>query len=446
MRPLLPLLIALLLPAAAAGQPGVERAAQPANAISLAELETLALASSPAIRQAQARVDAARAQARQAGAWPNPVAGYVGEELPLGDAGPRGAQGVFVEQAIPLGGKLRLGRAVFDRSAERAEIELDWQRQRVVSSVRIAFYEVLTLERRVQVHERLAALVSEAVAVTAQLFNVGAADRPDFLESEIESKRVDLALTAAKNRAFAVRQHLAALAGADVAARPLAGSIDAGVPELERDAAVRALLEQSPEIRAARAGLARAQALVAQARRETFPDLLLRGGVEYNRERSEASMDAVGWQGRVEAGVSLPLFNRNSGAIAAARADELRAQAELERLELSLRSRIGNEFATYLTSIRASEVYGSDILPRAEEAFRLYLARYREMAAAYPQVLIAQRNLLELSSEYLQHLEDAWRSALRIQALLAGDGLQAPATGAESESEERRSTVRGGRE
>jgi cobalt-zinc-cadmium efflux system outer membrane protein len=81
------------------------------------------------------------------------------------------------------------------------------------------------------------------------------------------------------------------------------------------------------------------------------------------------------------------------------------------------------EFATYLTAVRESEAYRVEILPRAEEAYRLYLARYREMAAAYPQVLVAQRRLLELSSEYLQRVEAGWQSAVRLQGLLAGDGL-----------------------
>ncbi|MGQ0736216.1 MAG: hypothetical protein ACT4QD_21505, partial [Acidobacteriota bacterium] len=58
-----------------------------------------------------------------------------------------------------------------------------------------------------------------------------------------------------------------------------------------------------------------------------------------------------------------------------------------------------------------------------EEALRLYLARYREVAAAYPQVLIAQRSLFELSSRYVLSLEGAWRSSLTVQGLLAGDGL-----------------------
>jgi len=418
------LAIALLAGAAFAQAPGTS-----GPPLTLADLEQLALEYNPTAKAAQSAIDAARARARQAGAWPNPVLGYAAEEITrTGSEEPRGEHGVFVEQTIPLGGKLRLGQAVFERAAEEATARAELQRQRILTSVRAVFYQLLTTERRIEVHERLAVLGTEATGVTAQLFNVGAADRPDYLESEIEARRVQLELTGARNELFALRQQLAAVVGrADVATRPVAGSIDVAIPELERDATLQTLLERSPQIRAARAAIARAQASTTLARRQTHPDVFLRGGVSRNRERAEEAGQPVGWQGEVEAGISIPLFNRNQGGVAAARAEESAADAELNRLQLSLRAQAASEFARYLTALRSAESFRVDIMPRAEQAYALYLARYREMAAAYPQVLVAQRTLFDMAREYLVHLEGAWRSALRLQGLLAGDGLDAPA-------------------
>ena len=290
---------------------------------------------------------AARGRAQQAGAWPNPVIGYSGEEL-TANRDPRGEHGVFVEQTIPLGGKLRLSRDVFQKTIAQAEAVRDLQQLRILGSVRQAFYTVLLTERRIQVQERLTALASEAVGVTAQLFNVGSADRPDFLEREIASRRLELQLARSRNELRAERARLAAMTGVpEVAGRPLAAAIDTAVPELERDTVIQGLLDRSPEIRAARAELERTKAVTARAQRATFPDLFLRGGAAYNREHGEESGRPIGWEGAIEAGISVPLFNRNAGGIAAARADETRAQAELQRLELSLRARAEAEFSRY---------------------------------------------------------------------------------------------------
>lgn len=401
--------------------------------ITLSELEQLALQNNPTASAAAAGIDAARGRTRQAGAWPNPVIGYSGEEIKAGTLDVRGEHGFFVEQTVPLGGKLRLSRNVFQKTIEQAEAVRDLQRLRILGSVRQTFYSVLLTERRIEVQERLASLASEAVGVTAQLFNVGAADRPDYLAIEIESRRLQLQLNRSRNELFAFRQQLAVLTGVrEVAARPIAGTIDAAIPELERDQVIRTLLEQSPELRAARAALERTRAVTVRSKREVYPDLFLRGGSAYNREHGEDTGRPIGWEGSLEAGISVPLFNRNTGGIAASRADETRAQAEITRLELALQSRAASQFANYLTALRASETYRTEILPRAEEAYRLYLTRYRQMAAAYPQVLVAQRTFFEMSNEYLGSLNEAWRAALQLQGFLAGDGLDAPATAGEA--------------
>ena len=421
------LLIALVLLAGPV-QAQVQPTAPAPTPITLEQLERLALQNNPTGTAATAGVEAARGHTRQAGAFPNPVIGYSGGEITTSDVDPRGEHGFFVVQAIPLGGKLRLSQNIFQKTIEQAEAVRDLQRLRILTSVRQTYYSVLLTERRIDVQERLAALASEAVGVTAQLFNVGAADRPDYLEIEIESSRLQLQLNRAKNERFALRTQLAALTGVrEVVDRPLAGTIDEAIPNLERDQVLRTILEQSPELKAARADLERTRAVTTRARREPFPDLFLRGGSNYNREIGDFSGRPIGWEGTFEAGVSVPLFNRNAGGIAAARADETRAQAEVTRLELALQSRAASQFAEYLTALRDAEAYRSEILPRAEEAYRLYLTRYRQMAAAYPQVLVAQRTFFELSTEYLRSLNGAWRAALLLQGLLAGDGLDAPA-------------------
>jgi len=416
----------LLIPVAFASAQTTQPVATPAP-LTLARLEQMALEANPTLRQATAIVDAAQARARQAGAWPNPVIGYTGGEVAPGDITRLGEHGFFVEQTILLGGKLKLNRAVFSQTAAVAESFADLQRQRVLSSARTLFYEALTADRRVQVRERLSALAMEAVDVSRQLYNTGAADRPDVLETEIEARRADLDLEAARNGRFAVWQRIAALVNdPTLTPRPLEGSIETAIPELERASTLQALLDQSGAVRAARADVTRAQAATARARKVTYPDLFLRGGANYNRELLEPNLKPVGWEGAFEAGVSVPLFNRNTAGIAAARAEETRAQSELNRLQLSLPRQMAGVFETYLTALRAGEEYQREVLPRAEEAYQLYLTRYRQAAAAYPQVLISQRTLFQLNTDYLDSLEQAWRAALRLQGFLAGEGLDVP--------------------
>lgn len=409
--------------------PATVQPAAPAQApLTLEALERMALERNPTLRQAAAAVDAARGRAEQAGLWPNPRLGYVGDEISPGPIIRGGEHGVAFEQLIPLGGKLRLSREIFLRETREAEALVQVQRQRILTAVRLAYYDVLAAARRVEVQERLAAISAEAVAVSRQLANVGAADRPDVLEAEIEAERAALDLAAARNAWTRAWAELAAVAGdPTLAPRALDGSIEALPPLLDREATLARLLAESPELAAARLAVARAEATLARARREPVPNLVLRGGPRYNRELLDPlGARPVGWEGFADVGLSVPLFDRNQGAIAAAGAELTRTRDELARLELALRAEFAAAFDEYLTARQRAERYRSEILPRAEEAYRLYLDRFRALAAAYPQVLVAQRNLFQVHDEAVAAARAAWRAAARLEGYLLTRGLDAP--------------------
>ncbi|MGH9369879.1 MAG: TolC family protein [Thermoanaerobaculia bacterium] len=415
-------MVALVLSVLSGATAGAQAPAE--EPLTLADLEKMALEKNPTLRQAADELEAARGRAKQAGLFPNPTIGYSGDEL--GGEG-RGKNGFFIEQTIPLGGKLALARDVFAKELQEAEANLEAQRLRVVNSVRSLYYEALIAARRVQVRSRLAQLSHEAVEVSRELLNTGAADRPDLLEAEIEAREVNLALVTARNEEFHTWLGLSVMVGdPGLAPRPLAGSDNLSVPELDRPAAVESLLRDSPQIRAAGAKIEQAEASLKRAGREAFPDLFVRGGSHYDREQNAGTGRPVGWEGFVEAGISIPVFNRNQGGRRAAAAQLSRARAELTRTQLALRGQLSGVFEVYLTSLRAADEYRTEIVPRAEQAYRLYLARFQEMGAAYPQVLIAQRTLFQTSERYLRAIEEAHRAALQIQGFLLVDGLQAP--------------------
>jgi cobalt-zinc-cadmium efflux system outer membrane protein len=404
------------------------RAQTPVEApLTLAELERIALEKNPTLVQANDEVEAAKGRAKQAGLLPNPTVGYSADEFAFRAGEGRGKQGVFVEQRLPLGGKLGLSRAVFEQEVREAEANREAQRLRVVNSVRSLYYEALIAQRRVGIREDLARLSQEAVDVSRQLVNVGAADKPDLLESEIEAREANLALVDSRNQRYHTWLALATMVGEPgVPLRVLVLGEETVLPELNRDREVARLLSDSPQVLASKARIERADLSLRRARRENVPDLFLKGGSHYDRERNAETGRAVGWEGFIEAGISIPLFNQNQGNIAAARAQLERARAESKRVELALRGQLSGIFERYLTSLRSADEYRAEILPRAEQAYRLYLDRFREMGAAYPQVLIAQRTLFQTAGRYLSALEEAHRAAIQIQGLLLVDGLEAP--------------------
>lgn len=394
--------------------------------LTLEELERMAAERNPTLAQAQSSIRAAEGRRRQAGAFPNPVVGYFGEELTFRAPAETSEHGVFVEQTIPLGGKLGKARRVFEREREQAEALAEAQRLRVVNSVRMLYFEALGAQQLVELRADLADLSREAVEITKELYNVGQADRPDQLEIEIEAERAEIEMLRAQGDWEQVWRAVGAMVG-NPELRParLAGNLDEGDAALDQEQLLAALLRDSPEVRAARAGVERARAELARQRAERVPDLFVNGGVGYNNELLESDGRKRGAEARIEVGVSLPVFNRNRGGIAAAEAELAISERELERLNLSLRARMASSFREYRSARTMVEKYRTQVIPRARQAYEMYLSNFRQMAASYPQVLIAQRTLFQVEVEYARALVELRRSAAGLRGFMLEGGLDA---------------------
>ena len=400
-------------------------------ALTLADLEKMALAHNPTLAEAQADVRASQGRKAQSHSYPNPTVGYVGREISGNPIYRWGEHGFFVEQPIVTAGKLGLSRQAFGAEEDEAKWSAVMQRERVINAVRIAYYRVLGAQQLAKLKGEMDDLSHNAVVTTGQLANVGQADQPDVLQARVEAGRSHLELIAARaEREHTWRELAATVGNPSLPLAALAGTLDDGVPEIDQSQALAQILNSSPELQAATAAVARAQSDLKRTQAAKFPDIELRGGLAYNRELLNVMGSPVGWEGEAQVGVQIPIFNRNQGNIQTADAELERTRQELERVRLNLQARFASLFRDYAEAHETARQYLEQMLPDAQKAYALYLDKYRQMAAAYPQVLIAQRTLLQLRVEYTEAVVNEWESAVVIQGHLLADGLAAPrATG-----------------
>jgi cobalt-zinc-cadmium efflux system outer membrane protein len=429
-RPKIKAVTAILIVGLAAGGQIFGQSGSASKVLTLADLERIALEKNPTLAQAAAAVEAARGRKKQAGLLPNPVIGYSGQQLAFRALAEKSEHFAFIEQAIPLGGKLKKGVRVFEQEVKQLEVEAVAQRQRVLNGVRAFYWEAVGAQQLIDLRAELVKIAREAVRTTAELFNVGQADRPDQLEAEIELERAELGLESARNNFNQVWQQLACAVGLpSLEPARLVGDLEAGLPALDEGQLLARLLAESPEIKSAAAQLERARAALADAQSQRAPDLFLRGKIGYSTELLETRLGSsrpTGPEMGLEIGIRLPLLNRNQGNIAAAQAEIARAERELERVRILLRARLARAFRDYSDAATAVRRYKETILPNAQRAYELYLTSFRQMAASYPQVLIAQRTLFQVKEDYLRALVKLRQSATLIEGFLLTGALDAP--------------------
>src|SRR3984893_15484705 len=382
------------------------RAQTPASekkTITLEELQQMALQNNPTFAQSAANIQAAEGRKKQSGLYPNPIVGYQGEQI-RGGSFHGGEQGFFIQQDIVLGGKLGLNRKIFSQELKQAEAEGEEQKLRVVTNVRMSYIQALAAQQTLELRQNLSKLANDALDTSHQLANVGQADAPDVLESEVEAQQAQLAVMLAEQSQQRVWKALAAVVGNPrLPLMKLEGRLE-DTPLVNADELVEKIVDESPAVRIAELGVKRAEAALVRAKREPIPDVQLRGGMQQNGELLSDGR-AVGLQGFADVGVRIPIFDRNQGNIAAAKADAERAKREVERVKLVLRERAASVVQTYTFSEAAVDAYKKQMIPRARRAYEMYSKKYQEMAAAYPQVLISQRTLMQLEVSYINALE-----------------------------------------
>jgi outer membrane protein, heavy metal efflux system len=388
----------------------------PASGVTLAELEAMAERCNPTLEQVAARVQAAHGQCLQVGLYPNPVVGYLGSEM--GNEGRAGQQGGFIGQEIVTAGKLQLNRSVASQEIRQAECAWQAQRLRVLTDVRRGFYEVLVAQRTVELAQQLVGIGERGVKTAEELMKAKEVARADVLQARIESDSAKILLDKARNRFTGAWRNLAAVVG-DPALQPsqLSGGLQDGLVPFTWEDTLNRLLEESPQLAGAQAGVARAQAALSRECAGRVPNVDLQAGVQYDN----ATRDTFA---SLQVGIPIPIYNRNQGNIHRAQAELSAARHEVRRVRLALEQRLAAVFEQYATAQQQVEKYSRDIMPNAQESLKLVSAGYRQGEFSYLMLLTAQRTYFQTSLTYLEALRDLRAATATLEGNLLSDSLQ----------------------
>ncbi|MBN2293112.1 MAG: TolC family protein [Pirellulales bacterium] len=401
------------------GSPGRLQSGVPEVSLSLQELEYMALQSNPTLSQARMVIRSAQGGYLQAGLYPNPVAGYIADDM--GNDGRAGVQGMGLAQEIVTTHKLRLGQGVASYEIQRARFGLTKQQYSVLNAVRIGYYETLVAQRAVEVYEKLLDISNEGIRVTEKLGAAKEVSQADVLQARIEAEETQLNLNKARHLYRTAWGRLSATIGyPNMAATPLVGDIEKNLPNLEQNDLLNRILEGSPELAAARAAVNRARCNVALQCAERTPNFEISTAVkrDYGSEYTIADFGFA---------MPIPIYNRNQGNIVAAQAELTSAVREVRRIELDLHARFIAAFEEYALARQHVHSYTDTILPNAKKSLEMNSIGYREGEFDYLMLLTAQRTYFSANLEYLINLGELWTKSVELEGmLLSGGGLERP--------------------
>ncbi len=420
LRRALILMLILLIPAIGWGQssrrnvPGqlvhlapepVETLPQPVQGLTLPDLEGIAFQNNPTLATAAARMNSARGRMVQAGLYPNPVFGYHAVEISL--RGTSGQQGAYISQRLITAGKLGLDQAIAEREIESAHFQLHAQEQRVLSDVRVRFYEARVAQRRVELTNELARIGDELVRATKILVEGRHATENDLLQAEIRADQSHILRDNARNEHVEAWRRLMAVVGVPaMQMTPLSGQLDADLPSYDWDSCYAMVLGNNPALHAARMRVDRADFVIERARREPIPNI----DVMISHRHHNVTEERVT---NVQMGIPLPIFNKNQGNIQSAQAEWMAAVNEVRRIELDLQDRLAVAYRRYSNARHQTDRYGTRIVPKAQQSLKMVTQGFEMGQVEYLTVLTAQQTYVQVNLSYLDSLKEL-RSASSI--------------------------------
>jgi cobalt-zinc-cadmium efflux system outer membrane protein len=405
-------LASLALLAVSVGYGRAAEVVQPSEVLRLESAEAIAASSHPALAEAAARVRAARANTLQVGLPPNPTVGYMGTEI--GNDGRAGQQGMYAEQQFIRGNKLELNRAIASQEVRELEQQYQVEQLRVLTAVRIAFYEVYLAQREIELSHQLVGVGQQAASSVEKLMEAQEARKIDVLQAEIELERINVKLSQAHAKhAGAWRRLAAAMGQPNLAVQ----HVDADPAKLawphDWETSREMLLASSPEVAALLADISRARAAIARACVEPVPDVTAQLAMQYDN----ATQDPIAG---VQIGMPIPVWNRNQGGIGRARHELTAASRRLDAVELDLTGKLAERMRQFETAKAQADAYQSGILRRADENLDLVRQSYEAGESGYLELLTVQRTYFESNLDYLSTLGEVNQAVQQLAGLLVG--------------------------
>lgn len=320
-------------------------------------------------------------------------------------------------QRLETAGKRGKRRRAAERGADAAAWAVEEARLRVVEQVAIAFAGVVAAQQALSVTTEQVEIAESSQQATRGLVDAGAIPPVEATRDRVAVATARIDRVRAVRQLEAARVDLARTWGSAIADfAEVVGEAGAVLPPPSIDD-LRALLSHNPALAAWDQEVARREALVELEDARRIPDVTAAAGVRWLAEPDDAALVA-GFS------VPIPLFDRNQGERAAARADLRRARSERRAEEAALGTELERAYQELAARHEEIVELREEVLPAARDAFDGVRDGYRRGLFRNTDVLEAQRTLVELRLREIDAVRAYHVARAALERLTAGAPVQ----------------------
>jgi cobalt-zinc-cadmium efflux system outer membrane protein len=385
--------------------------------LSLTDLQSLAAANSPAVKNALAGVQAARGAVIQAAAFPNPNIFYEADTVGTGAGG---YQGAGFDQPIKGANKIKLAKAAAEMDLKNAELALKKAQNDLATQVRSNYFAVLVALENIKVSHALAVFANNVYQRQLDLLKADQAAPYEPIQLRPLYYQARFNLLQAINQFHASWKQLAATLG--LPAMPpteLTGRVDMPVPVFDYDQVLQQALSRHTDVLTALNTVQKGRYLLELAQVQPIPDFDIHVLIQKDYTTPQRTI--------VYSGVltlPIPIWDQNRGNILQARGSLFQAAHQLQITKLQLTNSLADAYNRYQTYHEQVLIVVKQIEDQVR-AYRSIYARYREVGdtVAFGDVVTAQQTLAGFITSYISALGLQWTAVVDMANLLQTDDL-----------------------
>lgn len=386
------------------GNPIAPEASGPA--LTLHQIERIALIRNPEIAVAVRRLGMAEAEVPAAGALDDPQAIYRGWGVPLSEPwNYNQAQNMFmVMQSLPGPGKRVLRTNVASSDVAVAREQLAAVRLRVRVQVRKAFFDLLESQDELKIHDQHVGIARQAIEAARIRYAVGQVPQQDLLKAQLELTRLAAHMIRFDRDAEIARARLNTLLGRDPAT-PLRVQGHFGVLALMPSAASleQLALKVRPDLLASEATEEKSRQQQSLAKKAYVPDFSVSAGYMLMPPTSSMRNTYM-----VEGSMNLPWLNhrKHDADIAKATAKVNEQEAEVNALKTEVFGQIKESRAEARAAQKFAALYQNSLRPQAEATLHAAVIAYENNQTDFLNLLDSQMEVIDIDLAWLQALAD----------------------------------------
>jgi outer membrane protein, heavy metal efflux system len=399
-------------------------AAESTSELTLAQAIEAALSHNPELQASSYELKAADARITQAGLRPNPEASLEIDGLAArgiaASADERQAT-LSLSQVLELGDKRGRRVAVANSDRDVASVEQQARQLDVLAEVTRRFIDEVEAQERVTLARETSSLTERSAQAIAA--RVAAARTP-----QAELSRAQIAVTRAQADE---RQAQSVLRGTKRSLAAMWGVTD---PRFDTARADLLTLEPLDSFEALQDRMARNPELIRFASEDRLRDAEIRLAQSQARPNLTVGVGIRRFQATGDIGLTagfsmaLPLFDRNQGAIAAARVRRQQTQAQEQATRIRLQAQLFALYQQLLSSRDLLSTLQGEALPQARAALDQTQVGYDRGRFSYLELGVAQQELVSLRAAVIDTAADYHRLIAEIERLTAEPIVTQPPT------------------